>query len=135
MILGTGIDLVHIPSFADQLGDGVSEFVRATFTSEEVAFSESAPSRRPAQHLAARFAAKEAAVKALDSACARIGIAPPAVSLRDIAIVRDSSGRPSLQFHGAASAVAASAGVDRVWVSMTHDADYAAATVTLERLA
>ncbi len=135
MILGTGIDLVHVPSFADQLSDRASEFVNATFTVDEVAYSEATPSRRPAQHLAARFAAKEAALKALDTACAHVGLTPLAVSLRDIEVERDRSGRPSLQFHASAAAVAVSAGVDRAWVSLTHEGDYAAAVVTLERLA
>ena len=135
MILGTGIDLVHIPSFADQLSDRASQFVNATFTGEEVAYSESTAKSRKAQHLAARFAAKEAAVKALDGACARVGITPPRVSLREIEVERDGSGRPLLQFRASAAAVAVSAGVDRAWVSLTHDGDYAAAFVTLERLA
>ncbi len=134
MILGVGIDLVHVPAFADQLGDRMSQFVNATFTAEEIAYSESASSRRPAQHLAARYAAKEAALKALDAACACMGITPPRVSLRDIEVARDRSGRPSLQFHATAAALAVSASVDRAWVSLTHDGDYAAAVVTLERV-
>ena len=135
MILGVGIDLVHVSAFADQLSDRLSQFVNATFTAEEIAYCESATSRRPAQHLAARFAAKEAAVKALDAACARVGIMQPRVNLRDIEVERDREGRPSLQFRGSAGAVAVNAGVDRAWVSLSHDGDYATAVVTLERMA
>ncbi len=134
MILGTGVDLVHVSSFADQLGDKKSSFAAATFTAAELRYSEQAPSRRPAQHLAVRFAAKEAAIKALDSACARAGITVAALDLRELEVARDDQGRPSLRLHGAVEALAAQLGVDRAWISLSHDADYATAQVVLERL-
>jgi holo-[acyl-carrier protein] synthase len=134
MILGTGIDLVHVTSFADQLGDKKSSFAVATFTAAELSYSEQATSRRPAQHLAVRFAAKEAALKALDSACARVGITAAPIDLRELEVDRDARGRPSLRLHGAVETLAAQLGVDRAWISLSHDADYATAQVVLERL-
>jgi holo-[acyl-carrier protein] synthase len=134
MIVGLGTDLVRVPAFAEQLSHPGSTFVDVTFTHAELAYSHIAPSREPPRHLAARFAAKEAAVKALDVACARVGVSGTRLQLRDIEVVLDAAGRPALQLHGAAAAVADEVGADRAWVSLTHDGEYASAIVALERV-
>jgi holo-[acyl-carrier protein] synthase len=77
-------------------------------------------SRHPEQRLAARFAAKEAVLKALG---AGLGSAP----LTDIEVVRGTSGAPSVALHGRAAELARSLGVDRVLVSLTHTSTTAAA--------
>ena len=126
---GLGIDTVYLPDFREQLADPASGFVRGTFTAAELACSESRPSRDPARHLAARFAAKEAFLKAWDSAF--WGRNPPieVASLRDIEIVSDAWGRPSLAFHGA---VAVALGPDvAAHVSLSHDGPNAVAVVVL----
>ncbi len=135
MILGLGIDLVQIDAFGAQLDDAASHFTRATFTEGEVAYARSAPSGEPARHLAARYAAKEAAVKALDLACARAGIDAPRLSLNAIEVVCDERGRPRLELYGAAAELATRLGADRTWVSLSHDGPSAVATVLMERLA
>jgi holo-[acyl-carrier protein] synthase len=135
MILGIGIDLVDICGFADQLADTASTFEASTFTSAEIAYSHAASSGNPAQHLAARFAAKEATIKALDTAAQRTGVATPAaLPLATIEVVRDASGRPTLYFHGEAAALASRLGIDRAFVSLTHDGNQAVASVVVERL-
>ncbi|MCC6811226.1 MAG: holo-ACP synthase [Deltaproteobacteria bacterium] len=134
MIAGTGIDLVAIGAFAAQLADRASRFAAATFTDAERAYCESAASKQPAQHLAARYAAKEAAVKALDEACGRAQLDHPALPLTDIEVIRDARGRPALMLHGAARALAERLHVDRAFLSLSHDGDYATAMVTLETL-
>jgi len=134
VILGLGIDLVRVSTFADQLSDQASRFAEATFTAAELEYSHAAPSREPARHLSARYAAKEAALKAFDTACASAGVPAPRVELSDIEVVRDQAGRPRLTFHHSASALAATLRVDRALLALTHDGDYAAAFVTLERL-
>jgi holo-[acyl-carrier protein] synthase len=134
VIVGLGTDLVRVPAFAEQLAVPGSAFVEVTFTRDELAYSQRAPSRKPPRHLAARFAAKEAAVKALDVACAQRRLRTGPVPLRDIEVVLDGAGRPALRFCGAAAAVAAAVGADRAWVSLTHDGDYAVAVVALERI-
>ena len=134
MIVGLGIDLVSVTQFAEQLADPASRFEEATFTEEEISYARRAPSHEPARHLAARYAAKEAAIKALDVACGRLGIDPPRVELREIEVARDDAGRPRLVLHGTADALAVEVGADRAWISLTHDGDSAAAVVTLERL-
>jgi holo-[acyl-carrier protein] synthase len=134
MIVGLGTDLVRVPVFAEQLAHPGSAFLDVTFTDGELAYSQAAPSREPPRHLAARFAAKEAAVKALDVACARLGVRRARLVLREIEVVLDAGGRPALRLHGAAAAIAEEVGADRAWVSLTHDGEYAAAVVALERI-
>ncbi len=134
MIVGLGIDMVQVGGLAEQLSDGASSFAQATFTSAEMAYSHAAASRQPAQHLAARYAAKEAALKAFDVACAGAGVQPGAVALHEIEVERDAQGRPHLRLHGAALRLAERLGADRTWVSLSHDGDYATAVVALERL-
>src|SRR5512141_687599 len=135
MIVGMGIDLVAVSDFKELLADRASRFVEATFTAGEVAYSQKAVSGQPARHLAARFAAKEAALKAFDVACALEGLTPPRVPLTDVEVTRDAAGRPWLTLHGEASALAERLRADRAWVSLSHDGDYATAVVALERLA
>jgi holo-[acyl-carrier protein] synthase len=135
MLVGIGIDVVQIKELAAQLADRASRFVEATFTPEEVAYSRGATSGEPARHLAARYAAKEAAIKAFDLACAQRGVTKPSVQLSEIEVTRDEAGRPWLSLHGAASDLAERLGADRAWLSLSHDGDYATAVVALERLA
>jgi len=133
MILGTGIDVVHLPAFRDQLADRASAFVRATFTVGEQAAAEARPDKDPARHLAVRFAAKEAFIKAW--AGARWGRPPllAQVDLREIEIVCDAWERPRLILHGAvATAILAAQRAVTAHVSLTHDGDHASAVVVLE---
>ena len=112
----TGIDLVDVgrleralerrPRLADRLfRPGELEYARSR--------------RRPAMHLAARFAAKEAAVKAL---------AANTIPLRDIEIQGGGSEPPRLRLHGAAADAATELGVE-LDVSLTHTRELAAAVV------
>lgn len=130
MILGTGIDIVHLPSFRDQLADPASKFIAATFTAGERAAAEARPDKNAARHLAVRFAAKEAFIKAW--AGARWG-KPPVIEqpdLLDIEVVSDAWERPRLVLHGA---IAAALRVPiTLHVSLSHDGDHATAIVILE---
>lgn len=126
---GLGIDMVYLPDFREQLADGASGFISGTFTAAEIACADSRPGHDPARHLAARFAAKEAFLKAWDSAF--WGRNPPleVASLRDIEVVSDAWGRPSLALHGA---VAAALGPEVTSnVSLSHDGPNAVAVVVL----
>jgi holo-[acyl-carrier protein] synthase len=131
MTVTIGVDLVHVPSFAELLGDRASAFAGATFSDAERAYATTAASGDPARHLAARYAAKEAALKALDHAAALRGVDPPTVSPGAIEVLRDARGRPSLALHGAAGDLADRLGVARASVSLSHDGEYALAFVTL----
>jgi holo-[acyl-carrier protein] synthase len=133
-VLAVGFDLVDVAGFAEQLADGASGFLTSVFTSGEQ--RDAAAGAGPAAvHLAGRYAAKEALVKAWSGA--RFGH-PPAlarVDLREIEVVRDGYGRPRLRLHGAvASGVAALAATDgrvQVDLSLSHDGAVAGAVVVL----
>lgn len=131
MILGLGVDLVDVEGFRELCRS--QPFLAATFTADERSYASGVGHGVPEAHLAARFAAKEAAVKALDAACALLGVSPPAVPLGDIEVVRDQRGRPALCWHRRAAEVAGALEVRRAHVSLTHDGRGAAAVVALER--
>ncbi len=123
-----GVDLVHVPSFREQLADPASTFAHGTFTPQERRDAEDRPDRDPARHLAARFAAKEALIKAFDGL--RFGAPPLAVrvDLREIEVVSDPWGRPALRLHGDVAALVGDASLQ---VSLSHDGDHAIAVVLL----
>lgn len=131
--LGLGHDVVHVPSFAEQLADAASGFESATFTAGERA-SVAVSGPRRTESLAVRFAAKEALIKAWGSA--RFGL-PPAlatVDLREVEVVVDGWGRPSLRLHGRVEREVAALGngaVVRAQVSLSHDGPVASAVVAL----
>ena len=135
-ILGMGIDLVDLKGFRQQLNDPASGFVDQTFTRGERDAAVTAPGQDSAPHLAVRFAAKEALIKAWS--IARWGQTPTLsqVDMRHIEVIRDSFGRPNLKLHGAVDwGVRQLTPSDklRIHLSLTHDGDYASAVVLLER--
>jgi holo-[acyl-carrier protein] synthase len=130
-IRAIGIDLVGVESFAEQLGSVGSAFAERTFTVGELRAA-GGPSGA-AQHLAGRYAAKEAFVKAFSGA--RPGRAPaiPDMDWRQVEVVPDMWGRPTLVLHGdLAAAVRATLGEVGVHLSITHEPTMAAAVVVLE---
>ncbi len=136
MIAGVGIDLVDVTAFANQLSDTASVFSERTFTAGEFEAAEHRPGGKPARHLAARFAAKEAFVKAWSAS--RHGRSPllGLLDLRDIEVVSDAQGRPALALHGAvAEAMQRSGEAFACHVSLSHDGGFATAVVVLEHAA
>lgn len=127
-----GIDLVDVVGFADQLSDGASGFVEATFTAAEQAAAGWPAGDLAPRRLAARFAAKEAFVKAW--AGGNHGRAPALdqVDLREVEVRQDGFGRPVLELHGAVRGAVADAGIERWHVSLTHDGPMAGAVVVVE---
>ena len=127
MKVRSGIDAVHIPRIVkslDKLGDA---FIDRCFTDaeKEYAFSHTSKARQ-AEIFAGRFAAKEAASKALGT-----GILTESIALTDFEILSDSAGAPVLTFHGKAKERAEELGVSSSSVSITHEKDYAAAICVL----
>ncbi len=131
MILGIGVDVVDLVGFRAQLADSASRFADAVFTDHERAEAASRPSG-PAPHLAARWAAKEAFVKAWSSA--NRGCAPvlTGVDWREIEVRSDRWRRPQIMLHGAVLDAAEGAGVDRIHLSLSHDGAIATAYVVVE---
>lgn len=121
-----GIDLVQVSRVEASLARFGERFLRRVFTDTEIAYATSTPARA-AERLAARFAAKEAAFKALDLAD-HVGI-----GWRQIEVQREQSGKCRLILHGAARAAADAAGVAELSVSLTHEGDYSAAVVLAVR--
>lgn len=128
-----GVDVVGISAFAEQLAEPGTRFARS-FTAGErrAARAVEGDTLREAESLAARWAAKEAVVKAWSSTC--FGhpevIDPTFVDLREIEVRSDAWGRPAIRLHGAIAH--AMAGYE-VLVSLSHDpaADIAVAFVVL----
>ena len=132
-----GMDVVALERFRvlTQPGPGAvhSRFVEATFTAEELRYCREQAHGDAAEHLAARFAAKEATLKALDAACAAGGVDPSTVQLSHVEVRRDLRGRPSLALSGGARALFEQLRLSAAHVSLSHDGDVVAATVILER--
>jgi holo-[acyl-carrier protein] synthase len=124
MIVGIGIDLERIDRFRDLLDRWGARFEQKLFTDAERAYCRGRA--RPEQHFAARFAAKEAALKAM-------GV-PKGVGLewQHFEIVSGPGGAPSLVLTAAARAAADRLGATRVHLTLTHSIDTAAAFVILE---
>ncbi len=124
-IKGHGIDLVEVTRIAKMLANHEDRFRDRLFTAAEQAYCESSPKRR-AEHYAARFAAKEAVLKAIGTGW-RDGIA-----WTDIEILRAPSGKPSIILTGRAAAIALEQGISSWHVSMTHTGTHAEASAIAE---
>jgi len=124
MIVGSGIDLIEIGRIQRSVDRYGGRFLDRVYTAAEKAYC--LGKRNSAESFAARFAAKEAGAKALGT-----GISS-GVSWLEIEVVREASGRPTLQFHGRAAQIAAGLGVARAALSITHTASLAMASVVLE---
>ena len=122
-ILGTGMDIVETRRIAESMERFGDRFLQRIFLDDEVAYARSM--KFPHLHLAARFAAKEAISKAFG-----IGIGHE-LGWRDLEIVREASGAPRVQLHGRAAAYAKSRGVQAVYISLSHTADYGAASAVI----
>lgn len=125
MIAGTGIDLCEVERIERAMAEPHGErFRERVFTAGEIAYAESKANKL--ERYAARFAAKEAGMKALGTGWG------DGVSWQDLEVVNHASGRPSLVLHGQAAEVAKSLGVRAISLSLTHTATQAMALVILE---
>jgi holo-[acyl-carrier protein] synthase len=124
-IRGLGVDLVDVPRVRALLERHGERFRERTFTTGEIAYCDSCAD--PAIHYAARFAAKEAAAKALGT-----GLWAEGVDWQDFEVTRAANGRPGLQLHGAAASHAAALGVRQAHLSLSHTRELAIAQVIFE---
>ena len=118
-MLGAGVDLCEVDRMRRVLAR-TPGFAARVFTDDEQAYCRAR--RDPAERFAARFAAKEAVLKAM-------GVGLGACAFRDIEVVRAESGAPSLALHGAAAELAAARGIARWHVSLSHTSVVAEALV------
>ena len=124
MIVGIGVDLVEVARLARALARQGTRFERRVFTEAEIAACHERTDRDRA--LAARFAAKEACLKALGTGWSG------GLGFSQIEVVRGVDGQPAIALHGKAAALAKDRGIVRVHVSLTHESTVAAAVVVLE---
>ena len=124
MILGIGLDVVATERVAQSLAAGDGQFEAIVFTPAERETCASRADR--SQALAARFAAKEACVKALGTGWAQ------GVSYHQVEVIDLDGGRPELRLTGKAAARAQALGVRRMHVTLSHEVDVAAAVVVLD---
>lgn len=125
MALRVGIDLVAVATVAESLrGAHREHYLERIYTGREVDDCRGPSGRVEPERLAARFAAKEAAIKALPGAGEE-------VRLTQIEVVRDESGNVSLELSGRAAELLAKAGGGELAVSLTHEGGFAAATVVI----
>jgi holo-[acyl-carrier protein] synthase len=124
MIIGIGVDIVEISRLERALAQHGDRFRDRVFTPREIAFCE--VMARSAERYATRFAAKEAARKA-------IGAATPVAALawHDVEIISSTEGAPQLEFHGRAAELLAQLEVTRAHVSLSHERQHAVAFVVL----
>src|SRR3954468_1968141 len=126
MVVGVGLDLVEIERVERMIASLGDRMFARLFSAGEAAYIRSRP--LPAQHAAVRLAAKEAAFKALaGNELAR------RISWRDVEVVNDPRGIPSLRLHGAAQARARELGVTTMHLSLSHTSETAGAVVVLSR--
>jgi holo-[acyl-carrier protein] synthase len=124
MIIGIGTDHVEIDEFKPRVENSSGKFVERVFTDSEVAYAKGTDDF--VQRLAARFAAKEAVLKALGTGWT------DEVEWRDIEIVNNKLGRPEAVLRGKTAKFAAGVNVRRVLVSMSHTRHLATAQVVIE---
>lgn len=122
-ILGTGIDLVENQRIAASIEKFGDRFLRRIYTDGEIAYCAAMPN--PVPHYAARFAAKEAVSKTFGTGIGK------ALGWREIEVLRNGAGAPSIRLHGGAACLARERGAREVLVSLTHTEAYAAANALL----
>ncbi len=110
-LAGIGVDMLEI-SRMERVIERRPSFLRRVFTDEERAYCEH--TARPAEHYAARFAAREAVLKALGCGFS------DGVRVKDVSVVNDETGRPQAKLEGRAAQIAAEQGVREIALSISH---------------
>ena len=123
MIIGIGVDIVEVRRIRNAL-QGTERMQQRVFTEEEIRFCTSR--RHQYQHFGGRFAAKEAALKALGTGWSR------GIRWKDVEITDDERGKPLLTFQRKAKEIFDELGAQTAWISITHSPDHAVAMVVLE---
>jgi holo-[acyl-carrier protein] synthase len=124
MIVGLGLDIAEVDRIEAAIGRRGAAFLERLYTPSEVAYCESHKDKF--ERYAARFAAKEAAMKALGTGWSR------GVRWRDIEVAREPSGKPTLRLEGVAQQIAQRMGVKTISLSITHSGNLALAQVIFE---
>ncbi len=124
MIVGTGIDITEVQRIAASIERFGRRFVERVFTADEIRYCESKANKT--ERYAGRFAAKEAAMKAIGTGWNR------GVTWHDVEVRRSPGQRPTIAFHNRAAEFFQKLGAVRAHLSITHTAESAMAQVILE---
>jgi holo-[acyl-carrier protein] synthase len=124
MIVSCGVDICETERIEEMITEHGERFLKRTFTEDELSYSLGRPRR--AEHLAGRFAAKEAAMKALGTGWAS------GISWLDVSVSILPSGEPRVALLGRAAEVAVERGIERLHISLSHCHRYAVAMVVAE---
>lgn len=124
MILGVGVDIIRIDRIRKAIERSGENFIKRIFTSEEESYCLQMKDRF--QHLAVRFAAKEAVLKAF-------GLSWDSVDWKDIGVINDKNGQPEVVLHNRMKNEMRNRGVNNISLSLSHFGEYAIAFVILER--
>jgi holo-[acyl-carrier protein] synthase len=124
MILGIGSDLAQVERIRKSIAQYGDRFLNRVYTERERAYASS--KANPAERYAARFAAKEAGMKAIGTGWRR------GITWKDFEVVNETSGQPTLRLSGVALEMSATMGVEHISISLTHTAETAFAVVILE---
>lgn len=120
-IVGHGVDIIELKEFERHIEMSGEHFVGRCFTEHERSYAGDGPNRIP--RLAARFAAKEAVLKALGTGWIN------GISWKDVELIHDPSGAPSIRVAGAVARIAGSKGISGFLVSLSHTRGMAMASV------
>ena len=112
MILGHGIDIVEVDRVARIVEKHGARLTERVFTQAELDYARRG--KRTMEHLAARFAAKEAVLKAIGTGWSR------GIGWTDVEVVLEPSGRPAVALHAKANEISASLGIRSWWLSLSH---------------
>ncbi|MFA6321466.1 MAG: holo-ACP synthase [Candidatus Omnitrophota bacterium] len=123
MIFGAGVDIVEVFRMRDAIDKWGDNFLKKVFTDKEIEYSSS--KRFACQHFAARFAAKEAVIKAFGE--------PRKFPIRwtEVEVLNDGEGKPMIKFYRDAQKLKEIKKIDKVILSMSHSKNYAVANVIL----
>jgi len=124
VIVGTGIDIIEVPRIAAAVERFGERFLNRVFTASEVRYCQS--KQNAMERLAARFAAKEAGMKAIGTGW------HGGVTWRDVEVGREPGGRPTVCYSGKAAEFLARLGARRASLSLSHTSQQAIAQVILE---
>lgn len=122
MIHGVGVDLVNIKRLMESAEKSGRRFLERIFTENELSYCQKR--RNPYPSLAARFAAKEALIKALQTTAS--------VSFKDIGVSVSAEGKPRIEAGPKLAIILEEKGILRTHLSLSHEKDYAVACVVLE---
>ena len=119
MIIGTGIDLVQVERIKRAVERWNDKFLSRIYTSKEISYCRE--KKQDYVHLAARFAAKEAVRKALEER----------MDWREVEIINNPLGKPEVNLRGKAEEIGRRRGAKEIFLSLSHDHDYALAQVVI----